>query len=391
MKIFIRFLNGCVMRRQKEMQYNNFFVQNGHELVDSATNSDYIIIWGCSFRADWRDASLSVINYYIDNFKQKIIIAGCLPSIAPEYIKKNKRIKLIPWKDDKCFDDIFGDVFGLYKFNPVFIQNKICDNTEEYRKNNKDKDVTFHDQFVKVVIAIGCGFNCSYCSEKLAFPKYMSFSEKDIIKKCKDIIDKTKNYDVMLLADNLGQYGRDINSSLPKLIKKIKKIHPNIKFALNNLNPIYFIKFIDEMKFFIKNNWIKHLNLPIQSASDDMLKLMRRPYNKKDLIKIFVTLNELNFKDFDTHIIVGFPGETECDLIETIAFLLSIRPRYVLVSRYMEAKHTTSAKLLNKIDEKTVNDRIEKIKENLDRFGILYNTDDGELSSTRLKNLMKKE
>jgi len=391
MKIFIRFLNGCVMRRQKAMQYKKFFMDCGHELVESAEESDYIIVWGCSFRADWRDSSLTVINYYIDNFKQKIIVTGCLPSIAPEYIVKNERVKLIPWKNDLGFERIFGKKAYLYDYNPVFTEKRICEDTTEYRKTNPDKDVTFHDSFVKIVVAVGCKFHCAYCSEHIAFPKYRSFPEDKIIEECKKIIEETQVYDIMLLADNLGQYGCDVRSSFPRLVKNIKSLHPSIRFAFNNLNPFYFLKFLSDIKFFLKNNWVKHFNLPIQSASDKILKLMNRPYNKKDLVKIFNTLSELEFKDFDTHVIVGFPGETDDDIKETLDFLISVNPRYVLASKYMEAKRATSANLPNKVDAETMKIRVLIVKETLNNAGILCNTDESELSSTRLLNLMKKE
>ena len=389
MKIFIKALNGCVMRRQKIEQYKKFLIDNWYEIVDSPNKSSIIIVWGCSFRSDWRDNSLAVINYYVDNFEsQYIVVAGCLPSIAPEYIKKNPRVKIIPWKnDDVMFNDLFSATRELSLYNEVFAEKRICKNAALFRKRHPGADVTFHDQFIKVVIAIGCSFKCSYCSERLAFPKHKSFPEKEIIKKCCDIIDETAVYDVMLMADNLGQYGANIGSNLPNLMYKLIKEQPKIKFALNNFNPIYFLKFKESMESFIKEGDIKHLNLPIQSASDKILKLMNRPYKVKDLNKIFDTLKELNFKDFDTHIIVGFPGETDDDVEKTLKFLLRIKPRYILASRYMGANNAPSSSLPNEVDDVTACNRIKRISNVLNGASILFNTDGSTLSMERLKKL----
>lgn len=392
MKVFIRGLNGCVMRRQKLLQYRNFLVGNGHTIVGMPAESDIILVWGCAFRSDFRDSSLAVIEHYFKDTRADLIVTGCLVDIAPERIIRDPRIKLVAWRDDaKELNRIFAARQDLDSFLPVFAEGRVCQDTAKFRMENPEKDATFHDQFIKLVVAEGCHFKCAYCSERLAFPPFRSFAEDKIIASCRKMIEETKVTDVMLLADNLGQYGQDTGSSFPSLVRKLKSIHPDITFAFNNLNPVYFLKFIKEMRFFIKNGYLKHLNLPIQSASDKILKLMNRPYRKKDLVRMFDTLRELQFKSFDTHVVVGFPGETDEDLSTTIDFLLQFKPRYVLASRYMEANRAPSAKLPDKVDEATTLRRLNRIARDLNQAGILCNTDESELSKKRIDRLMHRD
>ena len=390
MKVFLKGLNGCPMRYQKLKQYKEFLIANGHQIENNAENSDMCLLWTCSFRGDALNNSISEIERYQKDYNCELIVAGCLPYIAPDELKKHFSGRVINWRDDeKKIEEYFGgSEKSSEEFSPIFVEEKFCDDAEEYRKEHPDKDVTFHDQFIKLVISEGCNYKCAYCSEKLAFPPYRSFPEDKLVKSCKRMIEDTGQFDVILLADSLDAYGRDIGSSLPALIKKLKTIHPKIRFALNNLNPAGFIKYYDELTEFIKNGDIKHLNLPIQSASSRILKLMKRDYTRSDINKIFGLLNNICFTEFDTHIIVGFPGETEEDLENTIQFIIRYKPKYVLASRYLEVPAMPSANLPDKVNEEKQINRLHRVATEVKKAGIICNFEEGDIMNSRFKRII---
>ena len=97
-----------------------------------------------------------------------------------------------------------------------------------------------------------------------------------------------------------------------------------MKVVLNNLNPADFIRYYDEMVEFLEKGDIRHLNLPIQSASEKILRLMNRQYTKDDIDRIFTLLNNIGFTEFDTHVIIGFPGETDQDFEDTMKLIEDI-------------------------------------------------------------------
>lgn len=389
MKVFIKGINACAMRRQELQQYRDFLVLNGHEIVDNPKNCDVILLWTCAFRGDVRDNSLSEIKRYQKEFDSELIIAGCLPDIAPELLEKNFKARVVPWRNDaKRMEEIFGSKNYKFKDIPiVFAERNLCEDVKKFREENPDKDVSFHDQFIKLVVSKGCNYNCSYCSEKLAFPSYHSFSERELVAACRKIVKETGRHEVILLADSLGDYGCDIGSNLPILIRKLKEIHPELKIALNNLNPAGFIKFFDEMKILLKDGFIRHLDLPIQSASPKILKLMQRSYSSKDIDRIFTLLNDINFEEFDTHVIVGFPGETEGDFDKTLQFILRHRPKYVLASAYMEALGRPAYYLPEKIKKEVKKKRLSEFYQKVSSVDIICNTDGSQLSSERLRRL----
>ncbi len=269
----------------------------------------------------------------------------------------------------------------------IFGEKNLCDNVTRFREENPDKDASFVDQFIKLFIAEGCRFECTYCTERLAFPPYRSFPEDKILEMCRTLVKETGQLEVMLLGDSIGDYGHDIGSSLPALIRKIRTIHTGLKIGLQGLNPAHFIKYYGELTEFIRSGDIRHMQIPIQSASDRVLRLMNRPYAKADIEKIFTFLNESKFKEYDTHLIIGFPGETEEDYEETIEFVLRHHPKYVLVSGYMESPVLMSAQLSGKVDEKTRYRRLRDSESRIKAAGIICNTDDSDLSAERCRRL----
>ncbi|CAN2039959.1 conserved hypothetical protein [Candidatus Magnetomoraceae bacterium gMMP-15] len=389
MKIFLKGLYGCALRRQKLVQYNRFLKANNHEIVNNARKSDVTIIWTCAFRTDVRDYSISEIIRYKKEFDCDIIVAGCLPDIAPELLKQNFSGYIIPWRNDKeLMEQFFGcDKIGFNEVSPIFAEQNFCDNVQKYREENPDKDVIFPDQFIKVLTSEGCRYKCSYCSERLAFPPFKSFPQDKLVDACRKLVEKTGKLEVILLGDCVGDYGIDIGTNFPTLIRRLKTIHPGLKFALNNFNPISFIQYYDDMLTFFRNGYFIHLNLPIQSASPQILKLMNRPYTRTHLEKIFGLLNKIGFKDFDTHIIIGFPGETEEDIDETCKFILRYKPRHVMASSYMEVPGLDSSKLSGKVDPIVINQRMHNIVELIKKEGIICNSDESDLIQSRFKRM----
>ena len=386
MKIFIKGLNSCVMRKQKLKQYTDYLLANEHQIISKPDKAAYILLWTCAFRQDVFDNSINELLRYKEIYPAKLLIVGCLPDISPKALSIFPQENIIPWKSDVKLENIFGNNKLLKNFSEPYIEKALCKDATEYRKQHPDKDVIFHDQFIKLVISEGCNFNCTYCSEKLMFPPHKSIPINKLYNALSGIINKNGKNDVVLCADSLGDYGLDINSSLPELIEELSKL--KVRFALNNFNPSSFLKYWWQLIQFIQNKTIIHLNLPIQSASDKILKLMGRTYTKDNISFIFYILNELQAK-FDTHIIVGFPGETEYDFDETIDFIIQYHPKYVLASTFMEIPEMPAAKLQNKVPMDIIKNRLIRLTERLKTESIICNTDNSQLIIDRIRKLNK--
>lgn len=389
MKVFIKGLNSCGMRKANLHRYADFLRRNGHEISRTPLGSDVILLWTCAFRRDFMDNSISEIKRYEREYDAELIVCGCLPDIDEEMLRQNFSGRSIRWRDDeRRMEELFGaGNKGLSEIEWLLSEDYLCDDVDEFRRENTDKDAFFIDQFNKLFVVEGCRFECTYCSERLAFPPCHSFPEEKLVEDCRRMVEETGKLNVMLLGDSIGDYGYDTGSSLPALMHKLKAINPDLKIALQGMNPASFVKFYDEMERFLLNGDIRHLQLPMQSASDRILWLMNRPYTKADLSRVFGLLNRVGFHEFDTHLIVGFPGETEQDMEETLSFVLKHRPKYVLVSGYMESAAMASSSLPDKVDDHIKHKRLRKVESAVKAAGILCNTDDSELSVERCRRL----
>jgi len=388
MKVYLRGLNACVMRHQKLAQYRQFLEANDHTMVDAPDSADWMILWTCAFRADHRDASSRTVKMHLDRYPGFVLVAGCLPAIAPEQVSGwGPRLVLADWKADVgVLDRLFRTKRSLAEFRPVFVQERLCEDAAAYRRQT-GRDATFHDQFIKLLVSEGCGFQCAYCSERLAFPAYRSVMPDELERSCRAMVERTGVHDVILVADSLGQYGCDIGTDLPSLVRRLAGVHPAMGFAFNNLNLANFLQFFEAFRALIAEGRVRHVNLPIQSASDRVLARMKRDYRKADIERVFGLFRALAFRAFDTHIIIGFPGEDDRDVDETLALLLAYRPQYVLASRYMESGSAPSAELQPKVPEAAAIERLRRAERTLSGAGIICNADGGSLSEERLKRL----
>lgn len=395
MKIFIKGLNPCAARRTNLKQYYDYLILNGHEVVSSPEESECVLIWGCGFRTDYRDNSISEANRYKNELKKEVVLAGCIPDIDPNFLKKNFHGKVMNWREDDIkIKQIFGcTTKNLDEIPMILGKDRLCEDANEYKKNNPGKDACYLDEQIQLYISEGCRLTCSYCSEKLMFPPYQSYSEKELIATCEKLVKNerekktTGKIKIMFQADSAGDYGKDIGSSLPCLIRKIMTIDPDLIIGMQGLNPTHFLEYFDEMIDFIQKGIIDHLRLPIQSASSNVLKLMQRPYKRKDINKIFFTLNKINFKNYSTDVIVGFPGETLKDYNETIKFILEYHPTYVLLSSYMDFVNLPAYNLSKKICDIEKERRLMNADKMFTEAGIYCCTDGGKMNGERRKRL----
>ncbi|MDP8245321.1 MAG: radical SAM protein [Candidatus Hinthialibacter antarcticus] len=392
MKVFVKGLNSCGMRRTNVQRYLNFIEANGHELVTHPDCSDVVLLWTCAFRGDFRDNSMSEIRRYLNEYSAELIVVGCLPDIDRELLVNEYPGRFIAWRsDEEPMESFFGSASRLRDTQIDYGEEPLCDDVEKFKKENPTKDATFVDQFIKLFVAEGCDFQCTYCAEILAFPPFRSFPVDDLKNACRKRVQKSGSTKVMLLGDCIGDYGKDIGYTLPRLIQSLREDDSRLTFGLQGFNPSNFLSFFDEMERMLRAGDIFHMQLPIQSASDSVLKNMKRTYTRDGLVKIFELLKELNYNAIDTHLLIGFPGETEEDFQKTLDFVLYYKPRYVLVSKYMETPAMPAFHFDQKIPRAIQDQRLAEAGARIRAAGLICNTDDSDISEKRCENMNRIE
>ena len=365
MKVYIVNNNTCTRVKLYGMDVINLFKCNNCEIVKNKNNADYIVINTCSFLN-------SKAKYFLDKVKklyeekcenQKVVIIGCLGgsnkddvlNISKDIIifkrdineiKEYFKFKNIPkTKSSSVSDKLSIKKEMLYLFNKFILRSKHI----EYRlKRNK---------VCYLQISSGCMGKCSYCSEKY-ITKLKSRSIDDIIDAIYDGI--SRGYRLFgLNSDDASCYGKDIGSGLEDSLNRVVDIDEDIYFSIPEFNPQGLTDRVVEL---LKDKKFLYITCPIQSGSNKILKSMKRPYTIEYALKQLSRVKENNKNIMiNTHVIVGFPGETEKEFNKTLEVLESGLFDRVKVFMYNERPNTEAVKLKNKVSNEEKLRRKEKV------------------------------
>lgn len=387
--IYFKIVSPCECRKVNTAQYKDYFVKNGHQLVDDASQADEVVVWTCGFRKDYLDISKETIKA-LGNINSNVVITGCLPDIDSKYKRETNHI-VIEWKNEiEKMDERFFNGVKLKDIGKQYAVEKKIDDLAKFRKENPGKDATFSDQFIKLFVSEGCELNCTYCSERLMFPKQVSFPEQELLDQVAAILENSHDERkvIILQGDNPGAYGTDIGTNLPALIRKILALDDAVYVGVANLNPIYFIRHFNNFIELIDNGRLAHMRLPVQSGSDRILGIMKRGYKMVDVIRVFDAMRGRGYTDYSTDIIVGFPSETEDEFLSSVEFVKEYRPTYVNLSRYMDLEAIKASHFPGQIAADEKESRIRFAEREFQALNIFCNTDGGEHAGRR-QDIMK--
>jgi len=360
---------GCEKRKLDAQHILDYFLANNFEGTDDITKSDILVYVTCAFIKDFENLSIKNIEKIYQNRKKdsKFIVSGCLPLINLSRLKKFENIEIIPVREMNQFDK-------LTKFSIKF--DKVPDPNITIFENRKyeGKDINVHysntrDEYekakrgYKIRLGYGCLGHCSYCVTRFATKSLQSKPLKTIINEFENAI-YNKQKTIFFTGGDSGAYGQDIGLSIVKLLSKLFSIDGNYKIYFHDFGIHWLIKYFNELIQIFKENHEKLgvFNFPIQSGSNKILKLMRRPYKIEEVIKSLNKLKrEIPNLSFGTHILIGFPEETNEDFQKSIDLIKKIPFDFIMVFKYSDNPLVDSFKLSNKIKENIIKIRYERI------------------------------
>ncbi|MCL2141941.1 MAG: tRNA (N(6)-L-threonylcarbamoyladenosine(37)-C(2))-methylthiotransferase [Methanimicrococcus sp.] len=230
--------------------------------------------------------------------------------------------------------------------------------------------IRYHSNIHICQISNGCSFGCSYCIVRLARGDLISFSPDEIVSDIEAAVLEGCS-EIWLTSQDDSQYGMDFEKDsphfgirLPALLRRISEIPGHFKIRVGMMNPFSILPILAELvDAFDHPKVYKFLHLPIQSASEDVLKAMNRHYTMDDADKIISAFKE-RFSDLTlfTDIIVGFCGETESDFSKTVDWVLKYKPDKINISKYSPRPGTKAFQLRN-LDSRILTARSKKLTE----------------------------
>lgn len=321
------------------------------EFTDDESEADVIVINTCCFVNDAKEESVNTIlqmaEYRKSGSCKALIVTGCL---AQRY--KTEISDEIPEVDailgtssyDKIVDAVKSTIGGekFEKFNPL----------DELIVEESERVVTTGGHYAYIKIAEGCNKCCTYCIIPKIRGRYRSVPEEEILKTAEKLV-KNGAKELILVAQETTLYGVDLygRKTLPDLLKKICKI-PGLVWV--RILYCYPEEITDELIEVMKNESkvCHYIDMPIQHASDRILKAMGRRTNRAELTeRISKIRKEIPDIVLRTTLISGFPGETEEDHEEMLDFVDEMEFERLGVFAYSPEEDTAAAEMPDQIDE----------------------------------------
>ena len=324
----------------------------GFEFTDDEWEADIIAINTCCFIGDAKQESINTILEMAEHKKDArckvLVVAGCL---AHRY--QDEIIKEIPEVDAFVGTSSYDKIADM--INSVLEEKGISNFVEDANRMpmvEADRIVTTPGYYEYLKIAEGCDKHCTYCVIPKVRGSFRSFPIEYLVNQTKKLVEGGVK-EIILVAQETTLYGVDLygKKSLPKLLHNLGLIE-----VLEWIRILYCYpeEINDELIEAIKNEpkVCHYLDMPIQHASDNILKRMGRRTSKQELTDIVAKLRrEIPDIALRTTLITGFPGETDVDHEEVMQFIDECEFDRLGVFTYSREEDTVAAQMPDQIDE----------------------------------------
>ena len=371
-KYFIR-TYGCQMNVHDSEEISALLENLGFEPVLEYENADIIVLNTCAIRENAHDKVFGFLGLckHLKESKPdlKIILCGCMAqeeSVVKEIMDHHKYIDL---------------VFGTHNIHelPNYLMN-LSDGLNIEVKSNEGNVFEIGETYKRdskyvawVNISYGCDKFCTYCIVPYTRGKERSRKSEDILREVNCL--KEKGYiEITLLGQNVNAYGSDREDeiSFASLLESVAKTGiERVRFVTSHP-----WNFTDEMIDIIAkyDNIMPYIHLPLQSGSNNILRLMGRRYTKEEYLSLYEKIkNRVKDAAITTDIIVGFPNETEEDFQETLDVVEKCKYDGAFTFIYSPREGTPAARMEDKVPKSVKEDRLHRLNEIVNKYSNMNN------------------
>ncbi len=346
---------GCKLNFSETSSIADQFRSHGFHVSDFKDGADIFIINTCSV-TDFADRKCRKIVRDAKSINQeaRVVVIGCYAQLKPKEIAEIEGVDLVLGAKEK-----FNLVQHIDELS--YASDHAMIKASEISEVNSFVQAFSHDDRTRTFLKVqdGCDYKCSFCTIPLARGKSRSDTVENVLQNVHKIVSAGKK-EIVLTGVNVGDFGNGtaiIEGTRPKkeatfidLIKELDLVEGVERFRISSIEPNLctseIIEFVSK-----SNRFLPHFHMPLQSGSNKMLALMQRRY-KRELYKERVDLikNLMPHASIGVDVIVGFPGETEEDFLETYSFLNELDISYLHVFTYSERPNTKAVEMENSVD-----------------------------------------
>ncbi len=360
---------GCQMNEHDSENIAALLCELGFSRVEDYNDADLVLLNTCSIRENAHNKAFGMLGRFkhLKSEKKDLIvgICGCMAqeaSVVDEILKNYKFVNFV-----------FG-THNMYQL-PEIIDRAIEENKSQIEVFSREADLVEGLPVVRansykayVNIIYGCNKFCTYCIVPYTRGMERSRAKEDILKEVDELI-KDGYKEITLLGQNVNAYGKDLydDYTLGNLLEDIaKKDIPRIRFMTSH--PWDFTDSMVEVIGKYKNI-MPSVHLPVQSGSSRILKLMGRRYTKESYLELFDKIKKtVPGVAISTDIIVGFPGETEEDFLETLDLVEKCKYDNAFTFIFSKREGTPACKLKDEVSLEEKEERLQRLNNVVNKY-----------------------
>jgi threonylcarbamoyladenosine tRNA methylthiotransferase MtaB len=334
---------GCKLNFSETSTIARNFENQGFAKVEFNETPDIFVINTCSVTDNADKKCRQIVKKALQvNPNAFVTMIGCYAQLKPEEISSIPGVDLVLGANEKF--NILDHIAELEKKEIAVIKSNNIKETDFFIPSFSQGDRT--RSFLKV--QDGCDYFCTFCTIPLARGKSRNATIAETILEAKKIAD-TDIKEVVLTGVNIGDFGQGGEENFYQLVQQLDNIEGIDRFRISSIEPNLLTNEIIE--FVAKSNrFVPHFHIPLQSGSDTLLVAMRRKYLRALYAERVAKIKELMpHACIGVDVIVGFPGETEDEFMETVNFINQLDISYLHVFTYSERANTTAKKMANSI------------------------------------------
>lgn len=363
---------GCKLNYSETSSLAREFVENGYEKVPCSKEADIYVINTCSVteHADKKCRS-AIRKLHNQNPDAIIAVTGCYAQLKPHEILDIDGVDLVLGADQK--QNLFMRVAQL-KNNGTGISRSTgrafsCSISEvetifpAYSSDDRTRS------FLKV--QDGCDYHCSYCTIPLARGKSRNHPIALIVEQARQIASKGIK-EVVLTGVNTGDFGKSTGESFSDLLKELESVDGIERYRISSIEPNLLT---EEIVRWISHSgkFLHHFHIPLQSGSNAVLGRMKRRYNRELFRQRIETIRAYMPDSFiGIDVIVGFPGETHEEFMDTYNFLETVKPSFLHIFPYSKRINTPAAEYENQVKDSDKTQRVCRLTEMSDRLHLEF-------------------
>lgn len=337
---------GCKLNFSETSTIGNHFLQNGFSVVDMKNRADVYVFNTCSVTENAEKECRQLVRRVLrTNPQAYVIVTGCYAQLRADEIAAIDGVDAVLGSNEKF------EIFSLIKdFNKKDLSCIYVSPKDELNKfglaSSTDADSRTRAYFK---IQDGCDYKCTFCTIPLARGKSRSMNPDLVVEDFKNLV-KQGYKEIILTGVNVGDYGKSFELDFFLLLKKLIQVEGNFRIRISSIEPNLLTD--DIINLTAKSEKMcKHFHIPLQSGSDTILHSMQRRYSVDDYKNVILKVKEMiPDAGIGVDVIVGYPGETEKEFMETYNFLLDLPISYLHVFTYSERPDTKAILIADQVD-----------------------------------------